>query len=277
MFFGGADGWQRYQASQFEKNLAAKQKQHDDFLKTVATPEVVIKSSQEHQKDKTEYKLAFTVNNADTVLLNDSEVIVKDTFEQLIPLNEPKTQIHILAKNAHKKSEKILTIERNETREERFGTTIEVLKADLIVLDDFSALDVNLLTKLDMLESMAKKVTENENSPDEEVSTLAIELKSKLQTVQSQVLPELRQEYGQNLADKLWEQDIEVQTQSSDNATIEFKGAVFIRNANIEQFYQNYAPVLRRLGFNRANFKWSDLASEYDYFEIDSLDDSVLR
>ena len=54
----------------------------------------------------------------------------------------------------------------------------------------------------------------------------------------------------------------------SSGTTIWFIGAVFARNANIQEFHDDQANKLRTLGFKRACYKWVDANVEYTYYDL---------
>ena len=78
-------------------------------------------------------------------------------------------------------------------------------------------------------------------------------------------LPQYRKYYVKTASQILWKHDMKVK---SSGTTIWFIGAVFARNANIQEFHDDQASKLRTLGFKRACYKWVDANVEYTYYDL---------
>ncbi len=78
-------------------------------------------------------------------------------------------------------------------------------------------------------------------------------------------LPQYRKYYVKTASQILWKHDIKVK---SSGTTIWFIGAVFARNANIQEFHDDQANKLKTLGFKRACYKWVDANVEYTYYDL---------
>ena len=78
-------------------------------------------------------------------------------------------------------------------------------------------------------------------------------------------LPQYRKYYVKTASQILWKHDMKVK---SSGTTIWFVGAVFARNANIQEFHDDQANKLRTLGFKRACYKWVDANVEYTYYDL---------
>jgi hypothetical protein len=78
-------------------------------------------------------------------------------------------------------------------------------------------------------------------------------------------LPEYRKYYVKTARNILWKHDIKVK---STGTTIWFIGAIFARNANIQEFNDDQCSKLRTLGFKRACYKWVDADVEYTYYDL---------
>lgn len=78
-------------------------------------------------------------------------------------------------------------------------------------------------------------------------------------------LPQYRKYYVKTASQILWKHDMKVK---SSGTTIWFIGAVFARNANIQEFHEDQANKLRTLGFKRACYKWVDANVEYTYYDL---------
>lgn len=78
-------------------------------------------------------------------------------------------------------------------------------------------------------------------------------------------LPQYRKYYVKTASQILWKHDMKVK---SSGTTIWFIGAVFARNANIQEFHEDQASKLRTLGFKKACYKWIDANVEYTYYNL---------
>lgn len=78
-------------------------------------------------------------------------------------------------------------------------------------------------------------------------------------------LPQYRKYYVKTASQILWKHDMKVKASGT---TIWFIGAVFARNANIQEFHEDQANKLRTLGFKRACYKWVDANVEYTYYDL---------
>ena len=78
-------------------------------------------------------------------------------------------------------------------------------------------------------------------------------------------LPQYRKYYVKTASQILWKHDMKVK---SSGTTIWFIGAVFARNANIQEFHDDQANKLRTLGFKKACYKWIDANVEYTYYNL---------
>lgn len=78
-------------------------------------------------------------------------------------------------------------------------------------------------------------------------------------------LPQYRKYYVKTASQILWKHDMKVK---SSGTTIWFIGAVFARNANIQEFHDDQCTKLRTLGFKRACYKWVDANVEYTYYDL---------
>lgn len=78
-------------------------------------------------------------------------------------------------------------------------------------------------------------------------------------------LPQYRKYYVKTASQILWKHDIKVRASGT---TIWFIGAIFARNANIQEFNDDQCTKLRTLGFKRACYKWVDANVEYTYYDL---------
>ena len=78
-------------------------------------------------------------------------------------------------------------------------------------------------------------------------------------------LPQYRKYYVKTASQILWKHDMKVKASGT---TIWFIGAVFARNANIQEFHTDQEHKLRTLGFKKACYKWLDANVEYTYYNL---------
>ena len=78
-------------------------------------------------------------------------------------------------------------------------------------------------------------------------------------------LPQYRKYYVKTASQILWKHDMKVKASGT---TIWFIGAVFARNANIQEFHEDQASKLRTWGFKKACYKWIDANVEYTYYNL---------
>ena len=93
---------------------------------------------------------------------------------------------------------------------------------------------------------------------------------------QKDALPVLRDAYGPVMRKELWEHDGKAKTFGSGYRTVEFVNGHFAANRNIKAFHEEALPVLMKLRFTRANYKWIDAATEYSYYTISPPADGEL-
>lgn len=108
---------------------------------------------------------------------------------------------------------------------------------------------------------------------DPERSKQANQWKTALKSLQQKHFPKLRKMWADELSDKLWKSDIEVNLRGT---TLEFVGGTFAANANIAAMQEEMSSLLTQFRFKRVNYKWYSGADEYQYYKIDSPNDSEL-
>lgn len=122
----------------------------------------------------------------------------------------------------------------------------------------------------------AKIITKGENSDDIEIQGLAKQLKPKVANIQLREFPVLRKEYVKIVANKMWENDIEVTINGASNNYINFSGSIFSANKNKKDFQKEVNEVLKIFRFNQSRYRWYKGADEYDYWTIYEGKDSDL-
>lgn len=85
------------------------------------------------------------------------------------------------------------------------------------------------------------------------------------------ILPELmricRKQYAENARNKLWEENIDVET-SNGGTTITFIGGVFANRKYIKQWQNEVGRQLTELGFKRVQYKWIPHDPDYTYYDL---------
>ncbi|MEL6837228.1 MAG: hypothetical protein AAFP77_29755 [Bacteroidota bacterium] len=129
---------------------------------------------------------------------------------------------------------------------------------------------------LNMLSKASGQIIKGEASEVEEISALAGNMKGLLPAAQKKAYPVLRKNFVEAIKHTYWRENVEVVLKGNRNTTIEFTGGAFANNATTEDTFKSLQPVLKRLRFKRANFKWYDYDDEYTYYTLDVLEDSEL-
>lgn len=92
---------------------------------------------------------------------------------------------------------------------------------------------------------------------------------------QKEMLPLMRAATVKDMANKLWEDNIEVVGSGTGSRKITFIGALFASNKNISTFYRELSPDLNLLRFQRMGFKWIPSADE-SYYDLENPGDEVV-
>lgn len=104
------------------------------------------------------------------------------------------------------------------------------------------------------------------------VQKLALSLSKK----QVEVLPELRRRMGKAFSGALWKADAAAVTYGERYTNVEFIAAEFAVHARIEQAHNEIVPLLEKLRFKRATYKWMPHADEVWSYKVDSEPDASL-
>lgn len=95
-------------------------------------------------------------------------------------------------------------------------------------------------------------------------------LRSKFMTAlsdkQAKLLPAMRRGYAKELDAKLFRHDVRV---SARGTTLTLVGAVFARNANVEDMQTELGPVVNRLRFRRIEYRWSPYLNSSLHYDLD--------
>lgn len=93
---------------------------------------------------------------------------------------------------------------------------------------------------------------------------------------QMKALPVLRNAYGPIMREELWVHDASARTFGNRFSTVEFVSVLFAANRNIKQFQETVGDTLHMLRFKQVQYKWFKGASEYTYYDMESLPDDAL-
>lgn len=133
-----------------------------------------------------------------------------------------------------------------------------------------------LQMELVLFGTWANIITKGENSDDPEIQKLAKQLKSKVINMQVKEFPKLRKEYANIVAKKMWENDIDVTANGTNNKNINFSGGIFAANKNKQDFQNEVHEILKMFRFNQSRYRWYKGADEYTYWTIYEGKDSDL-
>jgi len=122
----------------------------------------------------------------------------------------------------------------------------------------------------------ANIISEGENSDDSEIQKLTKQLRPKVANMQAREFPKLRKEYANIVAKKMWENDIEVTSNGTNNKYINFSGGIFAANKNKQDFQNEVHKILKMFRFNQSRYRWYKEADEYTYYTIFEGKDSDL-
>lgn len=101
-------------------------------------------------------------------------------------------------------------------------------------------------------------------------------LRKSLVEKQKAGFPNMRDAFGPVVRKMLWEVDITAKTTGAGYRTIKLTGGWFALNRNIKQVQEDMLPMLNRLRFKRAEYRWSDIANKYQYYELETPADDEL-
>lgn len=141
----------------------------------------------------------------------------------------------------------------------------KMLDLDLLKDNSFVTYD-NMSLVLDLMRSAARTYKEYEDSSNSKVLAHNKKLYNKLRSTQISVFPKLRKAFADKSRQLLWEENVKVQ---HSNKTITYIGYMYADNKTIKESYEAVASALKKLRFNRVNFKWIE-HGEYTYYSFDS-------
>jgi len=131
------------------------------------------------------------------------------------------------------------------------GNTIDELQMDIV-----------------LFATWAKIIKESEESGESEIKNLGKKLKTKVSRIQIREFPNLRKQYAKIVANKMWENDIEVSANGTGKKYINFSGGVFAANKNKKEFQIQVQEVLNMFRFKQSRYRWYKGESEYTYYTM---------
>lgn len=162
--------------------------------------------------------------------------------------------------------------EENAEKEELLKQK-EQLEREIKSIDEgIKFADGNSIDELQMdivlFASWAKIIKESEESKDAEIKTLGNRLKSRVSKIQIREFPNLRKQYAKIVANKMWENDIEVYANGTGKRYINFTGGVFAANKNKKDFQIQLQEVLKMFRFKQSRYRWYKGEDEYTYYTM---------
>ena len=160
--------------------------------------------------------------------------------------------------------------EEGETLDDRVAQARDAI--DGFSTDGLRDSKLGIIGAVGMMNNAAAVVVEAEAADHE----AAAALRRDLVAIQRREFPRLRDAIGPIFRGDLWEADITAKTTGSGFRTIQFTGGMFAANRNIKAAQTEIQEMLTLLRFKRAEYRWIPSASEFDYYSMDSPDDSDL-
>lgn len=198
------------------------------------------------------------IQKTDT-LYNNAQLLIKKA-DSLSNLTDEEKRIANELKVKNAKKEELLKQKEQLEREINSidkgikfadGNSIDELQMDIVVFATW-----------------AKIIKESEESEDTEIKNLGKKLKAKVSRIQVREFPNLRKQYAKIVANKMWENDIEVSANGTGKKYINFSGGVFAANKNKKEFQTQVQEVLNMFRFKQSRYRWYKGESEYTYYTM---------
>lgn len=180
--------------------------------------------------------------------------------------------------NSRKDSNKDSNKDNTENKKDTLSTD-ENLNNSLDVIGDNlnSNVKINELSQLQLLTLIKGSrlvIQKGLNSSTDSIKLKSEKLKKEQIKFQEKSFPTLRKKYVDELSNKLWENNIELNCVNKSCTEMNIIGGVFASNKNIKEFYETMFTQLDELRFKKINFKWIKLDDEFQYYDIPSKKDS---
>lgn len=200
-------------------------------------------------------------------LYSNAQTLIKKA-ENLNNLSDEEKRIKEAEKAEKSKKDKIIRQKEQLEREIKSiekgikfadGNSIEEIQMDIVLFN-----------------AWGKFIIESEQSENEEIKSLGKKLKSKVSRIQIKEFPNLRKKYAEIVAQKMWENDIEVYANGTGKKYINFTGGIFATNKNKKTTQTQLQEILTMFRFKQARYRWYKGESEYTYYTIYKGKDSEL-
>jgi hypothetical protein len=141
---------------------------------------------------------------------------------------------------------------------------------------EFKTSVIDLQREVTLFKMWGSKIQDAKNSGDEEAIKLALELEKKVKNIQTSEFPKIRKAYIDEIAKKMWLEDIVVKGSGNSYSIINFTGALFVKNKSIQTVNDAALPALKEFRFSQSRYRWYKEDSEYTYYTIFEGKDSDL-
>jgi hypothetical protein len=168
--------------------------------------------------------------------------------------------------------------ERNEEKLliEQLNREIQSLDGEIEMLSMSHDNIISLGFVAGLFDAWADMIQQGEQSTNAEVNKLAGILKKKVSNAQAREFPELRHDYGNIMKQLVWEHDVDLKVYGNGNGIIELTGYMFTSNGNIKEMHVSMLPMLKKLRFDQARYKWYEYDDEYTYYQLKSTLDTLI-
>jgi tetratricopeptide (TPR) repeat protein len=231
------------------------------FIDDTVNPKANIESANKYIEEGN-YSNAISelekIQKTDT-LYNNAQLLIKKA-DSLSNLTDEEKRIANELKAENAKKDELLKQKEQLEREIKSidegikfadGNSIDELQMDIVVFATW-----------------AKIIKESEESKETEIKNLGKKLKAKVSRIQIREFPNLRKQYAKIVANKMWENDIEVSANGTGKRYINFSGGVFAANKNKKEFQTQVQEVLNMFRFKQARYRWYKGESEYTYYTM---------
>lgn len=189
-----------------------------------------------------------------------SQEMMKNINTQLEMKDEEKQKLKI-------EEEKLANKSKEEKQKEQLEREINSIKKGVNFSTYRGSIDA-IQMELVLFNVWNNMIKENENSENSEIKQLTKVLKSKTKRMQIKEFPILRKEYAKVVANKMWENDIEVYANGKGRRYINFTGGVFAANKNKKEWNNKVYEILTMLRFTQSRYRWYKNADEFTYWTI---------
>lgn len=217
------------------------------------------------------YNLAITtlkIIPKDDTLFNNAQILINKA-DSLRNLSEEQKRL------AQEEADKKRIEEKKQQTREQLEREIKSIRKGIDFSTYRGSIDA-LQMEIVLFGTWANIILENEKSDDSKIKNLVKQLKPKVSRLQTKEFPILRKEYTKIVANKVWENDIEVYANGTGKKYINFTGGVFASNKNIKAVQTELNEILTTFRFKQSRFRWYKGEDEYTYYTTYKGKDSDL-